>query len=153
MTLKKGDLFGAVYGEDSWLFCEAVRFDGDTMYAWVINGHWTARFNPNGTIDCIDGGGHVVNTVQNWRIAYTGVIPPGHKWDYNAAINFMIEQSKGSKLAVFMRKKKLALSMRCNRFARSVSAAKEAFLKSWTGKRKPRYEGDDEDDLDDEIAF
>ena len=145
--LKEGSLFGAADGA-SWLYCKVERFDGSVIYAYVINGAWTARFNTDGTVDALGYRDEVVNPgIKGLRIVFTDELPDDVRDDYNAAIDYMSAQIGKNPLSRYVDGRVVALQLRVGRLMRAMRAAKNAFAQSWNPKRATQREEEEDEDL------
>lgn len=149
--LKEGSLFGAADGS-TWLYCRAERFEGSVIYAYVINGAWTARFNVDGTVDALGYGGRVENEgIRGLRIAFTDELPEDVRDDYNAAIDYMDAQMAKNPVSRYMTGRLLGMQLRVGRLMRASRAAKNAFAQAWSPKSAAPHADEEEDE--DSIPF
>ncbi|WP_143708217.1 hypothetical protein [Ralstonia pickettii] len=151
--LKEGSLFGATDGV-SWLYCKVAKFDGSVIYARVINGAWTARFNTDGTVDAIGSWDRIMNEgIKGLRIAFTDELPEDVRDDYNASIDYMDAQMAKNPVSRYMAGRLLGMRLRVARLMRASRAAKNAFAQAWSPKPAALHADADEEEDEDSIPF
>lgn len=144
MNLKSGKLIGVINSKNSWLYCEITKVDGDEICACVINGNWDFKMNVKTGEASFRSPYNKMEIHTGWRIGYYGPIPREfHRYDYNRAIDFMEEQTKRNKLALWYFYKRYAFEGKLDKFKRAC----EAFSDVWNDRKKAY------DPWDDDIAF
>lgn len=144
--MKCGKLIGIGTGKKISLYCRVERMEGNAVVAWVINGNWTAKLHPTGTLEVCEKG----TLVDGQRILFRGQIPKNVKDDYNAAIEYMESQLDRWPLTLWLITSTADVVERVETTYKRFDAACNAFMNVWSVGRAKKMA---DRDYSDEIPF